>query len=325
MQIPILRLSVPEAARGERLDRYLATAQTDLSRNRLQQLIRDGRVTVNDRPGRASQRLIPGDTLAIELPGRPLDAGLEPEPLALDIVFEDDWLLVVNKPAGLVVHPGAGVHQGTLVHGLLHHAPGIAGVGGPGRPGIVHRLDKDTSGLMVVAKHDRAWRGLVEAIQARTVSRVYQALVWGRPGSDGGVIDTAFGRHSRDRRRMAVLGAGGKPARTRWSVIERFPLATLLQVRLDTGRTHQIRVHLEHIGHPVLGDPTYGGRGKKQLRLSDSQRSLAAALLDCMRRQALHASELGFSHPVTGEDLRFVRPVPADFSRALDMLRSRIS
>ncbi len=280
---------------------------------------------VNGRPGRPSQRLSPGDALEVELPARELDAGLAPEPIALDIVFEDDWLLVLNKPAGLVVHPGAGVPRGTLVHGLLHHAPGLAGVGGPGRPGIVHRLDKDTSGLMVVAKHDRAWRGLVEAIQARTVSRVYQALVWGDPHATEGVIETAFGRDPRERRRMAVVLRGGKPARTHWRVTERFGIATLLEVRLDTGRTHQIRVHLEHLGYAVLGDPTYGGRGKKQLRLADSQRSLAAALLDCMRRQALHASELGFSHPVTGEDLRFVRPVPDDFSRALELLRSRSS
>jgi 23S rRNA pseudouridine1911/1915/1917 synthase len=318
-----LRLSVPAEARGERLDRFLATAQTDLSRSRLQLLIRDGFVRVNGAPGRASLRLRLDDAVELELPERVADARLEPEPIPLDLVYEDDALLVIDKPAGLVVHPGAGVSRGTLVSGLLHHVPEIATVGGTGRPGIVHRLDRDTTGLMVVAKQDRAWRALVAAIQAREVSRMYLALVWGDPREHEGVIETAFGRDPRDRRRMAVVRTGGKSARTRWRVIERFGLATLLEVRLDTGRTHQIRVHLAHLGHPVVGDPTYGGRGKKQLRLSDSQRSLATALLVCMTRQALHACELGFSHPVTGEDLRFSRPVPGDFARALDLLRSR--
>jgi len=280
-------------------------------------------VRVNGAPGRPSLRLRPDDAVELQLPERVADERLEPEAIPLDIVYEDDWLLVVDKPAGLVVHPGAGVARGTLVHGLIHHVPAMASVGGAGRPGIVHRLDRDTTGLMVVAKHDRAWRTLVQAIQAREVSRVYLALVWGDPRDHEGAIDTAFGRDPRDRRRMAVLRSGGKPARTRWRVLERFGLATLLEIRLDTGRTHQIRVHLAHLGTPVVGDPTYGGRGKKQLRLSDSQRSLATALLVCMSRQALHACELGFSHPVTGEDLRFIRPVPGDFARALDLLRSR--
>jgi len=238
-------------------------------------------------------------------------------------VFEDEWLLVVNKPPGVVVHPGAGAERGTLVHALLHHAPQLADVGGSGRPGIVHRLDKDTSGLLVVAKHERAWRGLVQAIHDRSVTRLYLALVWGNPRVASGTIETAFGRDPRHRKRMAVLRAGGKPARTHWRVIERFQLATLLEARLDTGRTHQIRVHLDHIGHAVVGDPVYGGRGKKQLRVLQSQRSLREALLQSMQRQALHASELRFSHPVTGEHLAFTRPVPVDYARALDLLRSR--
>jgi len=314
---------VPAENQGERLDRFLAMAQTDLSRSRLQSLIRDGLVLVNRVAGRSSQRLRVGDSVEIALPERPAGAKLEPEDRALDIVFEDEWLLVVNKPPGLVVHPGAGVASGTLVNALLYHDPGIAQVGGPGRPGIVHRLDKDTSGLMVVARRERTYRALVEAIQSRAVSRVYTALVWGDPREDEGTIDTAFGRHLRDRTRMAVLLKGGKPARTHWRAIERFGAATLLEVRLDTGRTHQIRVHLQHLGHPIAGDPLYGGRDKKQLRLSLSQRSLAADLLGCLPRQALHASELGFSHPVLGEDLRFTQPVPEDFARVLHMLRSQ--
>jgi 23S rRNA pseudouridine1911/1915/1917 synthase len=284
-------------------------------------LIRDGRVLVNGVIARPSLRLAPGDAVRVEVP-EPAPAALEAEDLPLAIVFEDEHLIVVDKPAGIVVHPGAGVRRGTLVHALLHHAPEIAGVGGEGRPGLVHRLDRDTTGLMVVARTPRAYRALVEAIQARRVSRVYHALVWDDPALDAGTIDAPVGRDPRERKRMAVVRTG-RPARTHWRVLERFGLAAHLELRLDTGRTHQIRVHLAHLGHPVVGDPTYGGRGKKQLRGGDAGRSLAAALLECLPRQALHAIELGLDHPVTGDRLLFTRPVPDDFARALDLLRSR--
>ncbi len=266
--------------------------------------------------------------MVLELPpARP--SRLEPEAIALAIVFEDPDLLVLDKPAGLVVHPGAGVEHGTLVHALLHHSPAIAGVGGEGRPGIVHRLDKDTSGLMVVAKSARAYRALVEAMRARAVRRVYRALVWGDPRAEGGEIAGLIGRDPRDRRRMAVLDApgrrargGGKAARTHWRVLQRFGPVTELEVRLDTGRTHQIRVHLAHLRLPVVGDPVYGGRPKKQLSAGKEQRSLAGALLDRLPRQALHAAELELAHPVTGATLRFVSPVPPDYAGALDALRA---
>jgi 23S rRNA pseudouridine1911/1915/1917 synthase len=333
---PKLDLPVPAPSIGERLDRFLAAAQTDLSRSRLQTLIRGGRVRVNGAPGRASQRLRAGDRVEVELPA-PRESRLLPEPIALSIVFEDPDLLVLDKPAGLVVHPGAGVERGTLVHALLHHCPSIADVGGAGRPGIVHRLDKDTSGLMVVAKSARAYRALVEAMRAREVRRVYRALVWGSPGADSGEIAGTIGRDPRDRRRMAVLrqvpsgsaGAGarrgrGKPARTHWRVLKRFGPVTELEVRLDTGRTHQIRVHLSHLRMPVVGDPVYGGRPKKQLSGGGAQRSLAGALLDRLARQALHAAELELAHPVSGQRLRFVSPVPADISGALDALQAFI-
>ena len=331
---PRLDLPVPAPSIGERLDRFLAAAQTDLSRSRLQALIRGGHVHVNGAPGRASQRLKAGDRVAVELPA-PRETHLVPEAIALAIVFEDPDLLVIDKPAGLVVHPGAGVQRGTLVHALLHHCPAIAGVGGAGRPGIVHRLDKDTSGLMVVAKSARAYRALIEAMRAREVGRVYRALVWGSPRADAGEIAGLIGRDPRDRKRMAVLrepppGAPasralqgpGKTARTRWRVLRRFGPVTELEVRLDTGRTHQIRVHLAHLRLPVVGDPVYGGRPKKQLSLSGAERSLAGALLDLLPRQALHAAELELAHPVSGQKLRFVSPVPADFSGALDTLEA---
>jgi 23S rRNA pseudouridine1911/1915/1917 synthase len=286
-------------------------------------LIRDGRVQVNGRAARASQRVRSGDEVRLEVPPADPAQELLPEDRPLEVVHEDAWLLVIDKPAGLVVHPGAGVARGTLVHALLHHAPEIQGVGGPGRPGIVHRLDKDTSGLLVVAKHERAHRGLVEAIAARQVRRVYRALVWGAPRGATGRIEAAIARDPRDRKRMAVARRGGRPAATRWRLLESWePVASDLELTLETGRTHQIRVHLAHAGTPVIGDPVYGGRVRKMLSLTTGQRSLASALLETLRRQALHASELSFRHPITGVEHRFTAPVPEDFERALDLLRS---
>ena len=316
----IPEFEVGAAQAGERLDRFLAGAQPDLSRSRIQTLIGAGAVTVNGGSARVSRRLKPGDRVHLELPA-PRRVAIEPERIALDIVYEDPDLLVVNKPAGMVVHPGAGVTRGTLVHALLHHDPGIAEVGGAGRPGIVHRLDKETSGLMVVARTPRAYRALVEALRAHDVRRVYRALVWGDPGADEGEIAGPIGRDPRRRQRMTVVRRGGKSALTRWRVLTRFGAVSLLEARLETGRTHQIRVHFAHLGMPVVGDPVYGGRGKKQLSGNQSQRTLADALLDCLPRQALHASELALRHPVTGRPQRWTTPVPDDFARALDLLR----
>jgi 23S rRNA pseudouridine1911/1915/1917 synthase len=278
-------------------------------------------VRVNGRVARAAQRLKAGDRLRLELPP-PRATTLEPEALPLAVVFEDRDLIVVDKPAFLVVHPGAGVRSGTLVHALLHHCPEIAGVGGEGRPGIVHRLDKGTSGLLVAARTERAYRALVEAMRAREVRRVYRALVWGEPREDEGVLETPLGRDPRMRKRMAVLARGGRTARTRWRVRDRFGPASELEVRLDTGRTHQIRVHLAFLRHPVVGDPVYGGRGKRLLNPGEAERSLAAALLRCLPRQALHAAELAFSHPVTGSALHFESPPPEDYAGALELLRA---
>jgi 23S rRNA pseudouridine1911/1915/1917 synthase len=305
------------------LDRWLArTRDTGLSRNRLQQLIALGRVLVNGRAAKASLKLKAGDRLEVTVPPRRrTHIAAESQPLI--IVHEDDDLLVLEKPIGLVVHPGAGVQSGTLVNALLHHAPEIATVGGEGRPGVVHRLDRDTSGLLVVAKTEAAYLALVEALRVRQVKRVYQAIVWGDPGPSEGVIDLPIGRDPRDRKRMAVVrGPAGKAARTRWRVLERYGVATLVEARLETGRTHQIRVHMNALRHPVVGDPTYGGRVKKVLSLRQSERSLADALLRLLRRQALHAAQLEFVHPRTGERLRFSSEPPQDFREALDRLRA---
>lgn len=302
------------------MDRWLAKERIGLSRSRIQALIEAGRVHVDGRAARAALRLKGGERVFVEVPPR-RPPRLLPEPRPIAIVFEDDHLIVVDKPAGWVVHPGAGVSTGTLVHALLHHAPQVANVGGEGRPGIVHRLDKDTSGLLVVAKSEPAYLTLVEMLRTRAVKRIYRALVWGSPGPDAGIIDRPIGRDPRERKRMAVVPLGaGKPARTRWRVLERYGIATLLDCRLDTGRTHQIRVHLASLRLPVVGDPTYGGRVRKSLSLRQAERSLGGALLRVFTRQALHATELEFRHPVTGERLRFESPLPEDFTRALQLL-----
>ena len=305
------------------MDRWLARARIGLSRNRVQALIEAGRVSVNGRPARPALKLKEADRVLVEIPPR-RSSQLVPEAGPLAIVHEDDALLVLDKPPGLVVHPGAGVQSGTLVHALLHHAPAIATVGGEGRPGIVHRLDRDTSGLLVVAKTEEAYLALVEAMRERLVTRVYHALVWGDPGPSHGHIDLPIGRDPKDRKRMAVARQGGRPARSHWRVLERFVLATRVEVRLETGRTHQIRVHMAAVRHPVLGDPVYGGRVRKSLSLRPSERSLADALLRVMRRQALHAATLELTHPVSGRPLRFESPIPEDFARALELLRAFI-
>lgn len=252
---------------------------------------------------RPSLRLREGDLVEAEVP-QPEPAALRPEAAPLEIVFEDPHLLVVNKPAGLTVHPGAGRPSGTLVHALLHHCPGLPRVGAEHRPGIVHRLDKDTSGLIVVAKSEEALVGLQAQIQSRRARRDYTALVHGRVPRESGTIEAPVGRDPRRRTRMAVV-ASGRRAVTHYRVVERFPGASMLELRLETGRTHQIRVHCAHIGHPVIGDRVYGRRAK----------------VWGISRQALHASRLSFAHPVLGTEMCLSAPLPADMAEALSALR----
>ncbi len=303
------------------MDSWLAKERIGLSRNRLQALLDAGRVKVNGKAASKSLKLKEGDVVSVEVPPRRASR-LIAEDRPLTIVFEDEHLLVLDKPAGVVVHPGAGVSSGTLVHALLSHFPPIEKVGGEGRPGIVHRLDKETSGLMVVAKTEDTYQALVEMLRVREVSRVYHAIVWRDPGPSEGTIDLAIGRDPRERKRMAATKHGGKPARTNWKVLERFGPATFIEARLETGRTHQIRVHLATLRHPVVGDPLYGGRVRKSLSLRPVERSLADALLRTLSRQALHATELEFRHPATGEVMHFESAHPDDFSRALELLRA---
>lgn len=317
-----LERSVTAAEAGQRLDRFLAMAQADLSRNRIQSLIREGRARVNGRAVAGSRKLRPGDLVRLELPEVQPPSRILGEALPLDVVYEDEALMVVNKAAGVVVHPGAGVATGTLVHALVHRDPAIAAVGGAGRPGIVHRLDKDTSGLMVVARTAAAHRRLVEAMRARAVRRVYHVLVWGDPRTAKGTIKSTIGRDPRNRKRMALVKRGGKPAVTHWRVLERFGIVTLLEATLETGRTHQIRVHLTDAGHPVVGDSVYGGRVRKMLSASESERSLARNLLESLSRQALHAVRMEFRHPVTGSELTFTSEWPEDIAAAVERLRA---
>lgn len=314
---------------GERLDRFLAGHIAGLSRSRLKDLIKAGRArlggTVIEAP---NHRVKAGDRIEIFIPP-PEPAVPKPEAITLDVVYEDEAVIVVDKPAGLVVHPAAGHWHGTLVNALIAHCgASLSGIGGVRRPGIVHRLDKDTSGLLVVAKTDAAHRALSSQFAAHgrdgKLVRAYLALVWGVPGRPKGTIDLALARHAQNRTKMAVVRDGGRTAVTHFEVLERFDagrtpaVASLVKCRLETGRTHQIRVHMAAIGHPILGDAVYGaGFAASAGCLGGAARSS----LQTLARQALHAAKLGFRHPLSGAAMHFERPPPADMARLIEELR----
>lgn len=314
------RVEVPPEAAGERLDAFIAAVVSDLSRSRAVQLITDGQVLLNGKAARKSERVEPGDVVELEVPA-PAPSSVEPEAIPLDVVHEDEDLVVLVKPAGLVVHPAPGHRTGTLVNALLHHIDDLSGIGGVKRPGIVHRLDKDTSGLMIVAKHDRAHRSLASALKRREIRRIYLAACWGHLQTDRLTVDAPVGRSGRDRKRMAVR-EGGRPAVTHFERIARWPAADLVRARLETGRTHQIRVHLAHIGHPVVGDPVYGTAGARGI--SGRDRAWASELERRVPRQFLHAERLVFVHPRTGEQLTFDAPPPPDLAAVLDWIGSTV-
>lgn len=313
-------------SRGSRLDQfveaqYLKTPRKQqLSRSYIQQLIRDGAVTVNGKSSKPGYKLRTGDEITLHLPNPPPLETIAPESVALDILHEDSSLIVIDKPAGMLVHPAGSVNTGTLVNALLGHCNDLSGIGGTERPGIVHRLDKDTSGVLVAAKSDRAHRTLSAQFEAHTTSRHYVAAVCGVPEPGAGTIDEQIARSHRDRRKMAVVKTNGRRAVTHYQVLEVYDGFSLLRLTLETGRLHQIRVHLSFIGYPVAGDPVYGGG--KERALSDAPSVAIRQALIKLNRQALHAEILGFNHPETGERLEFSAPMPSDMQRIVDSLRS---
>ena len=310
---PMVNLSVADSDEGIRLDAYLATQIEGWSRARLQRLIDDQDVLVNGKAVKPSYKLRVGDEIEVELTPAP-SASFEPENIPVEVVYEDDDLIVVNKPAGMVVHPAAGVISGTLANALAYRFQQLSATGDPVRPGIVHRLDKDTSGLMVVAKTETAHEHLSDQFRAREVFKRYVALVYGVVKTPQGRIEQPIARDPRNRTRMAVV-PGGRQALSLYSVRRQYGAFALVDVELKTGRTHQIRVHLSWLKHPVVGDVLYGGGRENSL-----QNSQLRAQVRKLTRQFLHAEELGFSHPATGKPLQFVAPLPAELSDFLERL-----
>lgn len=318
MNEEILVLEVPRDEAGQRLDQFLARRIAELSRTRLQHLIADQEVLVNDRAVKASYKIRPADRIEIEIPPPPVTE-LLPEPIPLEIVHEDEDLIVVNKPAGLVVHPGAGVRTGTLANALVYHFNQLSATAGAIRPGIVHRLDKETSGLMVVAKNDAAHERLSEQLRLRKVFKSYLALVVGKPERAQGKIVAPIGRHPSRRRMMSVRPPGlGREALTLYRLAETIGDFSLLEVEIKTGRTHQIRVHLAYLGHPVVGDSVYGKGWQSKIK-SQAVRSA----IEHLGRHFLHAAKLGFEHPRTGQRLEFSAPLPHELTELLASVRGR--
>lgn len=306
---------VPRESDGARLDRALSDLFPEQSRSYLARLVDQGHVSIDTkRAAKTSLRVAAGQSISVDFPP-PAPAAVESQEIPLSILHEDDDLVVIDKPAGLVVHPAAGHADETLVNALLFHVKDLSGVGGEIRPGIVHRLDKDTSGVMVIAKNDRAHRALSEAWGTDRVRKEYIALVYGAPKQDRGTIDAPIGRDPRDRKRMAVL-KGGRTATTDYEVVERFRYVSVIRCTLRTGRTHQIRVHLKHLGHPIVGDPVYSG--PQWHGIPDK---LLQKVLSSIKRQALHAAKLTFDHPSSGERVSFEAPVPEDMLFVLGKLR----
>lgn len=324
-----ITVRAPAAAAGQRLDAVLAEAIDGLSRSRLKALIVDGHLTLDGAPLRQpSRKVAAGESFTLSVPDA-APAIPEGQDIPLTILYEDDDLIVIDKPAGLVVHPAPGNPDRTLVNALIAHCgPGLTGIGGVRRPGIVHRLDKDTSGVMVAAKTEAAHASLSAQFAARSVERAYRAVAWGAPKPPSGDIKTLIGRSPRNRKKMAVVERNGKPALTHFETERTLgpaptPLASLLTCKLSTGRTHQIRVHLAHIGHPLIGDPVYGRAPKRQRnRRSDTVSPEACAVMAAFPRQALHAFRLGLDHPASGDRLFFETLLPKDMISLIDNLES---
>ena len=312
-----IELIFPVGSEPARLDMVVG-AMEGLTRSMAQRLIEAGMVTVEGTVQKSSLKLRGGEKVSVTVPP-PVPAEPVAEAIPLEILYEDCDIVVVNKPAGMVVHPGAGNAHGTLVNALLGHCLDLSGIGGELRPGIVHRIDKDTSGVLVAAKNDHAHRSLSDQFREHTIKRVYLALVFGSPRQDKGKIETAIGRHPVDRKRMSGTARRGKKAVTHWYAINRFQGVTLMRIRLETGRTHQIRVHFSEAGHPLAGDKVYGGSS----RLESIKDMRLRKLIKELGRQALHAKTLGFIHPTSGEYLEFDTELPEDLARIIDYLEKQ--
>ncbi|KAF0220497.1 MAG: 23S rRNA pseudouridine [Geobacteraceae bacterium] len=310
-----IELTYQKEGEPERLDSFLARARENMTRSTALRLIEAGMVTVNGAPQKPSLKLKGGERIVVTIPP-PEPAQAVAEQIPLEILYEDSDIIVVNKPAGMTVHPGAGNTSGTLVNALLGHCRDLSGIGGELRPGIVHRIDKDTSGVLVVAKTDVAHQSLARQFKEHTIKRIYLALAYGSPREEKGRIESAIGRHPADRKKMSGTAKRGKQAVTHWRAAGRYHGITLMRLKLETGRTHQIRVHLSETGYPLVGDQVYGGKG----RLVNIQDTVLRKLIKELGRQALHAKTLGFIHPVTGEYLEFDTELPEDMGRIVEYL-----
>jgi 23S rRNA pseudouridine1911/1915/1917 synthase len=318
--------TVAEADAGKRIDSFLGEKLENASRTRIQKWMEDGAVTVNGEPARKSRVLELGDAVNIQIPPENTAGRAEPENIPIEIVFEDKYLAVVNKPKGLVTHPGHGVAGGTLANALAHRFKSLSDFGGSDRPGIVHRLDRDTSGLLVVARDNTTHAALSQQLAERLIHRTYRAIVWREPAPEG-TFDWPLGRHTKDPVKRAVIppdprAIPGKPAVTHYRVVDWFQFAAQVEVRLETGRTHQIRVHFSHAGYPVAGDTLYGGGEPMLGRVPPLFQTPAAGLLKRLSSQALHAARLSFTHPRTGKAMAFETPAPEEFQGALKFLES---
>lgn len=299
------RLTVSPEDAGVRIDKYLAEQLPDITRSYLQKLLKDGSVQMNGKQIKASTKTAAGAVIALTIP-EPEEPEILPENIPLDILYEDSDVILINKPKNMVVHPAAGHYTGTLVNALMYHCRGdLSGINGVLRPGIVHRIDKDTTGVLIVCKNDRAHNALAEQLKEHSITRKYRAIVCGNLKEDEGTVDAPLGRHPQDRKKMAIVRSGGKRAVTHYRVLERFGNDTYIECQLETGRTHQIRVHMASLGHPLLGDEIYG-RAKSPFKLEG---------------QTLHAMVLGFIHPTTGEYMEFEAPLPEYFEKLLEKLR----